>query len=371
MTPRPTTVAIPVAYFITPHGFGHAARASAVMNAVFNRLPQVHFHIYTTVPRWFFSTSVRAPFTYHELLTDIGLVKATPLDEDCAKTLELLDNYYPLTEKRLEGTAHNLRRQSCQLVLCDIAPLGIAAAAKAGITSVLIENFTWDWIYAPYVDRLPAFFPHIKYLQRLFGTADHRIQAQPVCAAAPGSETTLPISRSATESRVETRRRLSIPANQPVVLVTMGGVPDDRKIEARLGARDDIVFIQPGGIEPMHRHGNVIRLPHHSPYFHPDLIQCADIVVGKAGYSTLAEVYQAGTPFGYVLRPAFRESPVLEAFIAENMPSVALDPEDYRTGKWIDQLDRLLSLPPDLRSDSSGATQAAALILKYLPDNAG
>ena len=62
-----------IAYFVTPHGFGHAARAAAVMSSLYDRLPQVHFQIYTTVPRWFFSTSVKAPFTYNELLTDIGL----------------------------------------------------------------------------------------------------------------------------------------------------------------------------------------------------------------------------------------------------------------------------------------------------------
>lgn len=39
---------------ITPHGFGHAARAAAVVEAVGKRIP-AEFVVVTTVPEWFFS----------------------------------------------------------------------------------------------------------------------------------------------------------------------------------------------------------------------------------------------------------------------------------------------------------------------------
>ena len=70
----------------------------------------------------------------------------------------------------------------------------------------------------------------------------------------------------------------------------------------------------------MHIEGHVTCLPHQSDYYHPDLIRAADVVVGKAGYSTLAEVYHAGTPFGCVGRSGFRETDILEAFMAAHMP---------------------------------------------------
>ena len=38
------------------------------------------------------------------------------------------------------------------------------------------------------------------------------------------------------------------------------------------------------------------------------------------GYSTVAETYHAGLPFGYVLRSHFRESAVLQRFIESEMP---------------------------------------------------
>ena len=63
-----------IAYFISPHGYGHAARACAVMAAMHELNPSIRFEIFTTIPQWFFDQSIPGTFTYHNLLTDIGLV---------------------------------------------------------------------------------------------------------------------------------------------------------------------------------------------------------------------------------------------------------------------------------------------------------
>jgi len=47
-----------IAYFVTPHGFGHAARAAAVMVALQEIDPTIQFDIFTQVPRWFFQDSL-------------------------------------------------------------------------------------------------------------------------------------------------------------------------------------------------------------------------------------------------------------------------------------------------------------------------
>ncbi|MEZ4565570.1 MAG: hypothetical protein R2860_00930 [Desulfobacterales bacterium] len=59
--------------------------------------------------------------------------------------------------------------------------LGIAVAERSGIFSVLVENFTWDWIYADYVSTDRRFEKHIDLLAEA-GTAgrDQHVQASPV-----------------------------------------------------------------------------------------------------------------------------------------------------------------------------------------------
>jgi len=67
-------------------------------------------------------------------------------------------------------------------------------------------------------------------------------------------------------------------------------------------------------------------------------------VVGKVGYSTLAEVYQAGVPFGYVTRSNFRESEPMAAFIEKKMQGLYLMEPDFNSGRWLAKLQDLLNL---------------------------
>ena len=304
-----------IAYFISPHGFGHAARACAIMEATFNLSSRLRFEIYTTVPQWFFSDSLSRPFGYHPLLTDIGLVQETPLRADLSQTLDRLNSFYPFREDHLERLAREITALECDLVICDIAPLGIAVAEKAGIPSLLVENFTWDWVYQEYDEQWPDLKRHRHYLQSLFRSVGYHVQTEPVCFHWPSDLCVGPISRSPKIGKQEIRRRLGIPPSARLVVITMGGIQGRYDFLEKLNLIKDEFFVAPGGADAAGVRGNVIMLPHRSDFFHPDLIAASDAVVGKTGYSTLAEVYQAGVPFGYVKRPHFRESEVLGAYM--------------------------------------------------------
>ena len=115
---------IRIAYFVSPHGYGHAARACAVMSAVQRLHGAVEFEIYTTVPRWFFEDSLSGRFRYHPLLTDIGFAQKTPLEIDLAETLSRLDLFYPPDRDWWKSLARKVPRRRCGLMVCDIAPLG-------------------------------------------------------------------------------------------------------------------------------------------------------------------------------------------------------------------------------------------------------
>ena len=84
-----------LAFFVSPHGFGHATRACAVMAAIRTVRPAVGFEIFTLTPRWLFERSLGKNYTYHELLTDVGLVQLDPLREDLSQTIASLDAYLP------------------------------------------------------------------------------------------------------------------------------------------------------------------------------------------------------------------------------------------------------------------------------------
>ena len=79
-----------IAYFISPHGYGHASRAAAIMAAIQRRSPDVVFDIHTHVPPVFFEDSLEGSFDYFPLMSDIGLVQHDALREDVPATIHRL-----------------------------------------------------------------------------------------------------------------------------------------------------------------------------------------------------------------------------------------------------------------------------------------
>jgi UDP:flavonoid glycosyltransferase YjiC (YdhE family) len=351
-----------MAYFISPHGYGHAARAAAIMAALHQQRPAVHFEIFTQVPAWFFADSLPGNFSYHSVLTDIGLAQKNSLVEDLPQTLQRLAKFIPFESDQIEKLAEQVQGLGCSLILCDISPLGLAVARAAGLPSILVENFIWDWIYQGYAAREPEFEKYIVLFQSWFKSATYHIQTEPICQPNSASLTTEPVSRPKRTPANLTRQKLGLPAEARAILLTMGGIPWDYSFLVPLLAYPDYYFIIPGGSEQPEIRQNLVLLPHHSQFFHPDLVHAADAVVGKLGYSTLAEVYHAGIPFGYIPRPGFRESEVMSRYVDRYMSGVEITAAQFENGAWLAVLPELLALPRLNHTTTNGAEQAAQFI---------
>ena len=164
-----------VALFVTSHGFGHASRACAVAKALTDIRPQVRFEIFSSIPHWYFSSTL-SDFRHHQLNCDIGLVQHDALNANIPGTLKALTDEIPFTSTKIHTLANKLIDTHCELVICDIAPIGIAIARVAGLPSVLIENFTWDWIYRSLAEEYPAFQTYADELEHVFTNAKVHIR---------------------------------------------------------------------------------------------------------------------------------------------------------------------------------------------------
>ena len=72
-----------IAYFVTPHGFGHAARAAAVMVALQEIDPAIQFDIFTQVPRWFFQDSLVRDVHYYPCVPTLAWYKPQRYTKTC------------------------------------------------------------------------------------------------------------------------------------------------------------------------------------------------------------------------------------------------------------------------------------------------
>jgi hypothetical protein len=336
------------------------------MAAVREQDPNVLFEIYTTTPEWFFKNSMGNNFGYHRQVTDIGLLQTSPFHADLQLTLEKLRGFLPFDTQRIHDLSRAVLQSGCFLIICDIAPMGIAVAEAAGIPSLLIENFIWDWIYDGYQDVIPEVRTYSAYLADCFGRATYHIQTEPVCEYRPADLRVGPVSRKSRHSEKMIRGILEIQEDAPVILLTFGGVKNENDMISGLQRLKDVLFIISDTGDGIRKEGNMIRIPHDASIFHPDLIQACNAVVGKAGYSTIAEIYYAGKPFGYVTRSSFRESPVLERFIKRHMAGRSIEEAALCDGRWRDHIGELLSMSSKKPGHPNGADQIAAFILSHI-----
>lgn len=355
-----------IAYFVTSHGFGHATRAAAVMQAIAAIDTAIQFDIFTTVPSWLFEDSLSAPFSYHALRTDFGIVQTSAFQIDVEATLQQLNRFYPVERRRINEISSQIKQCDCALIVCDIAPLGILVAAAAGIPSVLVENFTWDWIYQEYVSAEERLLSHIQYLRSVFAGADYHIQTEPVCDGRSADLVTAPVARRIRTDSESIRRRFGLTAGDKMVLITSGGIPSKYAFFRKLATVPEITFILPGTSRRLQIHANLILLPDRSEFYHPDLVNAADAVIGKLGYSTLAEVYHAGVSFGYVPRPNFRESGPMLEFIEREMGAMMINQAEFLEGIWVAKLNALFGLAHQRLRGCNGADQAGRFIANLI-----
>jgi UDP-N-acetylglucosamine:LPS N-acetylglucosamine transferase len=244
--------------------------------------------------------------------------------------------------------------------------MGLVVAEKAGIPSVLVENFTWDWIYSDYQLESKQFEPYIDYMRTCFRLATYHIKTKPFCQNDNSDLIVAPVSRKPRSLPSAVRTRLGLGQKEKIVLLTMGGISDTADYADGLANFSHIHFVIPGKNRKVPQRRNITFLPFLSDFFHPDLINAADAVIGKVGYSTVAEVYQAGKPFGYVSRPTFRESSVLEAFILDNLPCVSILNEELNNNSWVKKINTLIGMPIAIQRRENGADAIAEFVLARL-----
>ena len=141
----PTLVA-----YISGHGFGHASRTIELLNAIADRSPDTRIRVRTGVAPWLFEATARPGIVVTPVECDTGAAQIDSLRLDEMETIRRAERFMATFTDRVAVEAAAIAREDAALVIADAPPLGIAAGKEAGRPTVLIGNFTWDWIYAAY-----------------------------------------------------------------------------------------------------------------------------------------------------------------------------------------------------------------------------
>jgi len=369
----------PIIFYISGHGFGHASRTIEVIQAVLERRPDVSIVVKTTAPRWLFDRTLGKRYEFIELECDTGMVQIDALNLDAAESLRLAKAFHTQLDEKAAAEAAFLRARHARAVVGDIPPLAFAAAHAGGVPSVAIGNFTWDWIYEGYPEQSPSGLANQMREAYKKATIALRLPTFAGFAGLDAIARDIPfIARRSKREPGDVRRRLGLPEDKPLVLVSFGGY--------------GLAGLNTSALAALHDHAIVTTDvpsrgddPH--PVFRPaaglhylseqrfsagelqyeDLVRAADVVATKPGYGIFTEAMANETALLYTSRGHFVEYEVLVNAMPRYLRSQFIDREDLLAGNWGPALEKLLSSPPPPETPAlNGAAVAADEIVKLL-----
>ena len=379
---RTTSLAAAIVFYVSGHGFGHASRIVEVINAILARRPETRIGVRTSAPRWLFDLTVKGKIAFSTLECDTGVVQTDALTLDEADSIRRASAFHSDLVTRAASETRLLRELGAGLIVGDIPPLAFAVGAAAGIASIGLGNFAWDWIYSEYprVRLAPSLLPTIRGAYAK-GSMALRL---PMSAGFESFSTVkdIPfIARHATHTREEVCKLLKLPTDKPLVLMSFGGygVPSldtDGLTKFKKYFVMNVSNLPSGRTRKeavSERKGSFVNINEEGMYDtgvrYEDLVGAAVAVVTKPGYGIISECIANDAAVLYTSRGHFPEYDVLVEEMPKYLRSAFVAQDDVFSGRWEPHLDKLLAQPRAKnykKPDTNGADVAAEILLKTL-----
>ncbi|KAL8137180.1 hypothetical protein V2J09_003181 [Rumex salicifolius] len=350
------------AYYVTGHGFGHATRVVEVVRHLI--LAGHDVHVVTAAPDFVFTSEIQSPRLHlRKVLLDCGAVQADALTVDRLGSLEKYHETAVVPRNSILKTEVEwLNSIKADLVVSDVVPVACRAAADAGIRSVCVTNFSWDFIYAEYVIvagqhhrsiiwQIAEDYSHCEFLIRLPGYC-------PMPAFRDVVDVPL-VVRRLHKSRKQVRKELGVGEDDKLLILNFGGQPGGWKFKDEFlpAGWKGLVC---GASEKDELGPSFIKLAKDA--YTPDIIAASDCMLGKIGYGTASEALAYKLPFIFVRRDYFNEEPFLRNLLEYYHCGVEMIRRDLLTGHWDPYIERAVSLKPSYEGGFNGGEVAARIL---------
>jgi hypothetical protein len=357
-----------IGLLVSGHGFGHAVRSATVGRELLARGHELV--VRSDAPAWLFPKEARLLPT-HVWPFDLGVVQRDGLELDIDETRRRWSEFDAAFDERADAEARQLIEAGVEVALADIPPLGFEAAARAGIPSIAMTNFGWDWIYAAW----PGFDAPVRRVRSAYARAELLLRMD---LHAEGDDAFLAFQRivdvpivarpASAADAAATRESLRLPDRVQPVLLSFGGIEVSRLDLAALGRWERYVFLTPSSTTASNLPPNVRQLPR-AGVDYAALVAACDAVVTKPGYGIVADCLANRAPVLYTDRGPFREYPVLADALERLGPARYVPSPDIRRG-WVGpHLDALLSEPRSWQPlRLNGASAIADELARFVRD---
>jgi hypothetical protein len=338
-----------LAVYVTSHGFGHLNRSVAVINRMPAGIPvtiRCHPNLFD---HW--RERLRRPAELEAHVSDVGALNP-PGDSnatDGGATLEMAARVHAEAIARVDEEAGKLRDEGTAAVLCDVPPIPLVAARRAGIPGFLLANFTWADIYAPYAKvqggDASAF---VTEMRRAYRQATALFRAEPALRMSEFAAT-IEVGMVVTPGRnrrEELLKKLGLSPSVKLVYFYVGRYGQENlgweRLERLKGRGIHFVGFREA---PVGRLANLHAIVP-TEWTGADLAASTDAVVAKAGYGTCCEAMVSGTPMIYPPRTGFAEHRALDRALRAWGGGVPASARAFAEFRLESHLDKALALKP-------------------------
>lgn len=356
-----------IIYYISGHGYGHSTRSIELIKTLMERNSDLFFHIRTDAPKWIFKLNLDSNYELHHVTLDVGAVQETSFHIDKKKTFEAVANLYQQKDEIVKRESAFAAHTGANLIIADIPPLAFDIAKAAGIPSIGLANFSWDWIYQDYLDEIPEFNSVIRQIKSSYNKADLllRLPFYGDLSAFPKIVDIPLIARKPTTPKNQVQKLLEInPRESPKLILLAFRAGDLKEVDfEKIESMPGFMFVTLGLVK---NHRNCVNLPPNFIRF-PDLLHACDAAISKPGYGLVAEIIANQTPLLYTTRDDFVELDVLISGLNEFAVAEELPREDFFAGNWQEHLEKLFQKPMEWKQIGlNGAEKAAESIATIL-----
>lgn len=365
-----------ILYYITGHGLGHAGRSAEVVRTLLATRPDLQVYVRTAAsPVVFQNLGPRGHF--EPVVIDRGCIEIDPLRLDWPATLQQVAALLQQRDQIVAREAAFVRDHDIDLIAADIPFLAGEVAHAAGVPCWGACNFTWDWIYEPYIgdEQADLLRQVTRGYERMAG-----IFRYPFAHEMPQFRRQIdvplmavPANRSREEALAELQQSCAGPRGidlatdgRPRVLVAMRGGISSQAIEAAAMQSPHLLFLS-WAHGTAARAANLLEVARGSNLQFHDVLQACDVVVTKLGHGIVTDCIAGGIRLLWPPRTGFREDEMVVAMSAPYLRQQRIEVAAFEAGDWQSQLAALLAQPESSSAlPVNGIQTVARLLLEHL-----
>lgn len=332
-----------IAYYISDHGYGHAARSISIIKSLINYYEDLHVTVNCSYPLQFVIDNLvnEKGVKFRRVRNDFGYYTDENLDIDKDKTKNLLDLELNNIDSYINSEKQFCKKKDIDLIVSDISYKPFEVADQVDIPSIGISNFTWWEVYKD----LFGDTEELNQIKEMYEKADLGLFLPMETDFSPFSEDEKIglVSRESTRSYSHMRNILDHNKNKSLIYFSYGKSVNENNgfnIEIPDKMRSDFSFIS-------FHDNNLISNPDHIiPQNQNDVqnyIEASDIVVSKFGYSTAAKALHSGKPMILTSRDIIEDRSAVRTLKDLNVIK-EISRDEFLSGRWLGQIKECLDL---------------------------